>query len=73
MEVIYTTRIVKVGNSKALVIPTPVLNGLGWQRGDMVLFTFANEDNLIVKKIDDETIRRLKAMGQSDDEPVIQI
>jgi AbrB family looped-hinge helix DNA binding protein len=73
MEELYTTKIVKVGTSKAVVIPTNVLDGLGWKRGDRVVFTFAGEDQLIVKKLDDETIRRIKEVGHMGDEPTIHI
>lgn len=73
MEELYTTKIVKVGTSRAVVIPSNVMDGLGWQRGDRVVFTFAADNQLIVKKLDDETIRNLKAVGLSDREPTIQI
>lgn len=73
MEEIYITKIVKVGNSKAVVIPSNVMDGLNWKRGDRVIFTFAADDQLIVKRIDDETIRKLKAVNYLGDEPTIQI
>lgn len=73
MEELYITKIVKVGTSKAVVIPTNVLEGLGWQRGDRVIFTFAGQDQLIVKRVTDEDIRKLKALSDMGDEPTIQI
>lgn len=73
MEELYITKIVKVGTSKAVVIPTNVLEGLGWQRGDRVIFTFAGDDQLIVRKLNDETIRRLKDAGGQNEEPTITI
>lgn len=73
MEELYITKIVKVGTSKAVVIPTNVLDGLGWRRGDRVVFTFAADNQLIVKRLDDETIRKLKEQGGLDREPVIDI
>ena len=73
MEEFYSTKIRIVGTSKAVVIPVNVLQGLGWKRGDRVYFTFAGDDQLIVRKLDDETIRRLKESGGLDREPVIDI
>lgn len=73
MEYIYTTKIVKIGDSKGVIIPLPILDGLGWKRGDMVVFTFAAGDQLIIKKLDDETIRQIKRQGNLGDEPTIQI
>lgn len=73
MEEIYITKIVKVGNSKAVVIPTNVMDGLRWERGDRVIFTFAGDDQLIVRRISDEAIRKLKAVDNMGDEPTIQI
>lgn len=73
MEDLYLTKIVKVGNSLAVVVPKNVLHGLDWKRGDRVVFTFGYDDTLIVKKVDDETIRRLKEQGGLDRESVIDI
>lgn len=73
MEDIYTTRIHKVGTSHGIILPVPIMNGFGWKRGDMVVFTFADENQLILKKLDDETIRKIKRQGSLGDEPTIQI
>lgn len=67
MEELYMTKIVRVGTSKAIIVPVNVLDGLGWQRGDRVLFTFAGHDQLIVRKVDDETIKQLKATREFND------
>ncbi len=75
MENIYTTKIIKIGTSKGVVIPLDILNALNWQRGDSVIFTLAADDHLIIKKLNDETLRRLKNLnGQIEgDENTIQI
>lgn len=73
MEDIYTTKIIRSGTSLAVIVPKNVLSGLGWQRGDRVVFTFDYNDTLIVKKLDDETIRRLKELDRLDREPTIDI
>lgn len=74
MDNIITAKIIKVGSSKAIVIPVNVLSGLGWERGDNVIFTFGFDDTLIIKKLDDETIRRLKDFGRQaeGDESTVQ-
>lgn len=64
MEIIYTSKIGKTGSSKTIVIPVDILNGLGWDRGDRVYFTLAQDDTLIIKKLSDETIRRLKDISR---------
>lgn len=75
METLYTAKIIKIGTSKAVIIPVNVLSGLGWERGDNVILTFGYDDALIIKKIDDESIRRLKDLsGQTEgDESTIQL
>lgn len=73
METFYTTKVIRVGTSKAVVIPVPVLTGLGWERGDNVIFTLGYDDTLIIKKIDDASIRRLKDAYGQNEEPTINI
>ena len=73
MEELYTTKIIVSGTSKAIIIPVNVLAGLGWQRGDRVVFTFAGDDQLIVKKLDNATVRQIKSTGYLGDEQTIQI
>lgn len=71
MEYIYTTKLVKIGDSRGVVIPVPILDGLGWKRGDLLIFTFADGDQLITKKLDDAAIRRLKnSQGETDEETI---
>jgi bifunctional DNA-binding transcriptional regulator/antitoxin component of YhaV-PrlF toxin-antitoxin module len=72
MEQLYTTKITRVGTALCTVIPQDILRGLGWKRGDAVIFTFASDDQLIIKKISDESIRRLKNdTGQNDTTTII--
>lgn len=73
MDNLYTTKVIKVGTSKAIIIPVNVLSGLGWLRGDRVIMTFGYDDSLIIKKLDDETIRRLKNYGAENGEPLIEV
>lgn len=46
---------------------------MGWARGDRVVFTFAGDDQLIIKKLPDELLRKLKVGGVDDDLPTINI
>lgn len=73
MEELYLTKIVRIGTSKGIIVPTNILDGLNWKRGDRVVFTFGYDDTLIVKKVDDETIRQIKRAGGVDVEPTIQV
>jgi|LNFM01.2.fsa_nt_gb antitoxin component of MazEF toxin-antitoxin module len=73
MDKLYLSTIGKTGNSKTIVIPSDIVDGLGWNRGDRVYFTLADEDQLIIRKLDLDTIRALKKGGVYDDEPVINI
>lgn len=60
MEDIYTTKIIRVGNSKAVVIPRHILKANNWQKGDHIIFTFAGLECLILKRLTDTDIKRLK-------------
>lgn len=71
MDNLYTTKLVKIGTSRGVIIPTNILSGLNWQRGDSVIFTFGYDDALIIKKLDDESIRRLKEQSRQNGEDTI--
>lgn len=46
---------------------------MGWARGDRVVFTFAGDDQLIIKKLPDELLRKIKLSGVDGDLPTIDI
>ena len=73
METLYITKIIKNGGSKGVMIPAVILDGLGWERGDQVIFTFASDDSLVIKKLDEQTIKRIRESGSVGDEPTVQI
>lgn len=73
MDNLYTTKLVKIGTSRGVIIPTNILTGLNWQRGDSIIFTFGYDDTLIIKKLDDETIRRLKEQSRQISEETITL
>lgn len=60
MEDIYLTKVVRVGSSKGIIIPTNILNALNWQRGDTIIFILANPEQLIIKRVSDKDIHELK-------------
>lgn len=68
MDNLYITRLILIGTSKGIVVPAEILNGLKWQRGDQLIFTFAADDQLIIRRVTNEQIRALK-----EDVPTIKI
>lgn len=60
MESIYITRVVTVGTSQGIVIPAPILRGMKWERGDRLVFGFARDNQIILRKLSDKEIRELK-------------
>jgi len=60
MENINTSKIIKVGNSLAVVIPVSILRGLKIERGDRVVFGVYNENTFAVRKVSSEELRKLK-------------
>lgn len=73
MEQFYSSKVVAVGTSRGFAIPADIANGLGWQRGDRVVFLFADDDRLIIKKFTDEQIRQIKRSGEPDGLATIEI
>lgn len=60
MQSIFITKIIKVGNSFGVLIPQEILNGYHWQRGDFVIFGFAPNDQLYLKRLTDLEINQIK-------------
>lgn len=60
MEDIYVTKIVRVGSSNAVVIPSNILKANKWERGDHIVFTFAGLECLILKRLTDADIKKIK-------------
>lgn len=68
MEPLHITKLVRTGTSNAIVVPVNILAGLGWKRGDNLIFTFATNEQLVVRKISDEQVRMLKASHEESQE-----
>ena len=62
METIKLTRVIKTGTSLCVVIPKNILHALNIQRGDNVVLRAVSEDTIILHKISDEEILKLKAL-----------
>lgn len=73
MEQFYNTKLRKIGDSYGVIIPKPIITGLGWKRGDVVVFYVGEGDTLSMRRLDEQTIKQLKQQGALDDEPVINI
>lgn len=53
-------KVVRVGNSEAVVIPANIRRALHIQRGDRVVFTVHSENEVVVRKVTPDEIRRLR-------------
>lgn len=60
MERFYTTKVVKIGSSKGIIIPREILTALMWDRGDVVSFGVIAGPTLVVRQLTDLEIRRLR-------------
>jgi antitoxin component of MazEF toxin-antitoxin module len=58
---IYQKKILKYGNSLALVIPYELISGLGWQRGDTIIFVPETKDRVTMRHVTDVEMLRLIA------------
>ena len=60
METIFITKIIKVGDSHGVIIPVNILNAYHWQRGDIVIFGFAADQVLFLKRPSDIELQKIK-------------
>jgi len=60
MESVFITKILKIGTSHGVVIPAEVLRGYHWQRGDFLIFGFAGNEQLYLKRLSDVDLQKLK-------------
>ena len=60
METVNFTKLIRTGNSLAIIIPTAILKAHNWKRGDQLVFGFSNDQLLTVKRPADTEIRELK-------------
>lgn len=60
MNDIILTKVIKVGNSCAVVIPRDIRVALDIQRGDQVSFGVYSEDVICIRKISQRELQNLK-------------
>ena len=60
MQSIFITKLSKQGTSLGVVIPVEILNAYHWQRGDVLVFGFAGEEQLFLKRLSDKELKEIK-------------
>jgi antitoxin component of MazEF toxin-antitoxin module len=55
----YSKKIIKYGNSHCLIIPVEMMEGLGWQRADTVIFIIEARDRVLLRRVSDEKLIKL--------------
>lgn len=60
MQTFYITKILKIGNSRGIIIPNEILNGLHWERGDHLVFGFAGTEQVFLKRLTDKDMEQMK-------------
>lgn len=58
--VLRVTRLTKVGTSLGIIIPREIAKTYNWQRGDDLIYVFASDDTLSIRKLNDKEIRALQ-------------
>lgn len=56
---IYQKKILKYGNSLTLIIPNELIAGLGWQRGDTILFVPESDKKVLLRHVTDVEMLKL--------------
>ena len=60
MEILKVSKIMRVGSSLSIVIPVNILSALNWKRGDFVFFQMLPSGSMVVTKLSDSDIIKLK-------------
>lgn len=60
MQNIEFTRLIRIGDSKGVVIPIEILRDLQWERGDYIVFAVGKSDVLCARKMSDSEIKNIK-------------
>lgn len=68
LEALHITKLVKVGTSFGIIIPKVISKAYGWERGDVLVYVFASDDTLSIRRLSDKEIRAIK-----DKERIIKI
>lgn len=60
MEKIYTTNLMRSGNSLMIVIPMAICRAQNFQRGDTFIFGVYEQDTLLIKKLSPKQLSELR-------------
>lgn len=60
MEIVHISKVLKVGNSLAIVIPSYVRLGMGIERGDYMIFAVYSNDILTARKMSPDELKQMK-------------
>jgi antitoxin component of MazEF toxin-antitoxin module len=60
MENVNLSKVIKVGDSLAVVIPVAILRGLKINRGDRVVFGVYDDNTFAVRRVPPQELRDLK-------------
>ena len=60
MENLYTAKVIKVGTSKAICIPSQILKALELERGDYVVFAVYKGGEFVARKLSPAELQAIK-------------
>ncbi len=60
MEIAKIARLVKVGDSLAVIIPKPVVRAMNFKRGDQFVCAIYDETTIYLRKLDDADLLKFK-------------
>lgn len=60
MDTLRISKVTRVGNSLGIVIPVEIIRGLNIKRGDQVVFGVYNGNNIVIKRLTTDDVRKLK-------------
>jgi len=64
MENINLTKVIRTGSSLGVVIPVNVIRAMGWERGDILVYTFISDNTLGLKRLSDQEIKTLREINR---------
>lgn len=57
---LHLTKVAKLGTSKGIIIPSEILHTYKWERGDTLVFVFASENALTLRKLTEKEMIHIK-------------
>ena len=73
MQPVNFTKIVRMGTSLGIIIPSEILRAYNWKRGDRLVFNFATENLLQVKRPSDVEFKELLKVEKTINADVLPI